>query len=73
MNEEPNLLQIDVDEVPDRLEGPAFERHDSEQNLLDLKQAEERRIKNKKFLLEWITEADFTKEISLVSLGDHPF
>jgi len=24
-------------------------------------------------LLEWITEADFTKEVSLVSLGDHPF
>jgi len=23
--------------------------------------------------LQWITEADFTKEISLVQLGDHPF
>jgi hypothetical protein len=28
---------------------------------------------NKKHLLEWVTEADFTKEISLVKLSDHPF
>jgi hypothetical protein len=28
---------------------------------------------NKKHLLEWVTEADFTKEISLVKLSDQPF
>lgn len=31
------------------------------------------RKKNKQHLFEWLVEADFTKEVSLASLGDHPF
>lgn len=54
------------------MDGPAFERHDSEQNLKDAAELEERKKRNKKVLLEWITNADFTKEISLFSLSDHP-
>jgi hypothetical protein len=32
-----------------------------------------RKQKNKVLLLEWVVEADFTKEISLAQLGQHPF
>ena len=55
------------------MQGPKFERED----VSDLDEDEEKqRLReklNKKHLLEWVTEADFTKEISLVKLSDHPF
>ena len=54
------------------LDGPKFERYDSDESQ-NSSNDRLRDQKNKKYLLEWITQADFCKEFNLVSLCDHPF
>ena len=55
------------------MRGPKFEREDVSDMDEDEEKQRLREKLNKKHLLEWVTEADFTKEISLVKLSDHPF
>ncbi len=68
---EPVKVEILGTTGDDQLQGPKFEREDDS----EIEESEEvARVKrNKQFLLQWVTEADFTKEISLVQLSDHPF
>ena len=40
---------------------------------MSLREIEANRVKNKNFLLQWLTDADFTKEINLAKLCEHPF
>jgi hypothetical protein len=54
------------------MKGPYFDKTDTEDED-DLEKEKIRLRRNKKYLLEWVTEADFTKEISLVELGNTPF
>lgn len=54
--------------------GPDYLRENSQLNEEDDEQSlVVRKQKNKFLLLEWVIEADFTKEISLSKLGQHPF
>ena len=56
----------------DKMEGPYFENPDTEDEE-DEEQEKERFRRNKKHLLEWVVEADFAKEFSLIELGNTPF
>jgi len=40
---------------------------------VSLREIEANRVKNKNLLLQWLTEADFAKEINLAKLCEHPF
>ena len=55
------------------MEAPTFDRINSGNNLVDMASVKTRHQNNKNLLLEWVQNADFTKELSLTSLGDHPF
>lgn len=68
---QPVQVEIAGSTSDDQLAGPKFERDDDS----EIEESEQiLRIKrNKQYLLEWVAEADFTKEVSLVQLSDHPF
>ena len=69
------MIKVDVENLAgdsDTLEGPFFEKTDTEDDE-DEQQEKERLRRNKKYLLEWIVEADFAKEFSLVELGKTSF
>ena len=55
------------------MEAPTCDRINSGNNLVDMASVKTRHQNNKNLLLEWVKNADFTKELSLTSLGDHPF
>lgn len=55
------------------MKGPTFERPDSQASEQSPDQERELKRRNKELLLDWVIEADFTKEISLKELGDYPF
>jgi hypothetical protein len=54
------------------LEGPRFDRYDSDESE-NSDRLIQRHLTNKRYLLEWITEADFCKEFNLKELALHPF
>ena len=69
------LIKVDEENLAgdsDKMEGPFFENPDTEDEE-DEEQEKERFRRNKKYLLEWVVEADFAKEFSLIELGNTPF
>ena len=67
-----DLGRLDDDEV----KGPTYERPvtgDEYEDDSNYETTIQRRKNNKKFLFEWLTEADFTQDVSLSKLINHQF
>jgi hypothetical protein len=56
---------------PDYVSDDSSEKDDETESVIE--KHREQRKKNKLFLFEWLVEADFSKEINLVQLAEHPF